>query len=494
MPYQLSKSSFVKGLQCEKALYLTKKHPELIPPVDAAQQAIFDQGTSVGELAQQLFPGGVNCDFETYDQIGQSIADTKRSIDRGDTVIYEAAFKEDNTLVFVDILVKHEEGWKMYEVKSSTHVKRVNIQDAALQTHVLSQAGIELVDVAIVHINNQYVKKGFLDIWQLFTFSSVWDDIQYLLPEIPDQINMLLELMQKEEVPNMDIGPHCSNPYPCALTEHCWSHIPEKSVFDVRGLNGRKKFELYNKEILRMVDIPEYYPLTAKQKRQVNGLKHGTTVVDEPAIKNFVEQLKYPLYYLDFETFAAAVPLFDESRPYQHLPFQYSLHVQHEVGGTCTYFEYLAESDGSDPRMNFIKKLIVDCGTIGDVIVYNKGFESGKLKDLARDFPEYSEPLLNIRSRLVDLMVPFQKGWYYTPEMNGSYSIKAVLPALVPDESYYELAIGDGGTASLIFQAMAEGVFNGDINQTRKDLLAYCKLDTWGMVRIVEKLNSLGYG
>ncbi|MEK9984455.1 MAG: DUF2779 domain-containing protein, partial [Opitutae bacterium] len=395
MPYQLSKSSIVKGLQCEKSLYLHKRKPELIPPENEQQQAIFDQGTSVGELAQQLFPGGVNCDFEDFAQINQRIIDTRNHIEQGQTIIYEAAFKENNTLIFVDILAKDEEGWKMYEVKSSTEVKSVHVQDAAIQAYVLSLAGIELVDAAIIHINNQYVRQGDLEVPSLFTIQSIWEDIQFPMTEVPGQIIMLLEMLQQDKAPNIDIGPHCSAPYPCALMSHCWQHIPDKSVFEIKRLNGRKKFELYHKGILSMTDLPEDYPLTPKQQMQVNGLRHGTSVINHDAIQDFLSSLKYPLYYLDFETFNPAVPLYDGSRPYQPLPFQFSLHVQKEPGGTCDHFEYLAPTNGADPRVELIKSLIKNCGISGDVIAYNKVFESGKLKDLARDFPEYSEPLLN---------------------------------------------------------------------------------------------------
>jgi hypothetical protein len=187
----------------------------------------------------------------------------------------------------------------------------------------------------------------------------------------------------------------------------------------------------------------------------------------------------------------SAVPIYDESKPYQQLVFQYSLHIQEKPGGDLIHKEYLAATDGSDPRIKFMEQLITDCGTTGDVIVYNIGFERGKLNELITSFPQYTKGLNNIVSRLKDLMIPFQNRWYYKPEMKGSYSIKKVLPALVPELSYNDLEIKEGGTASTVFAQMAAGTYQGDIEQTRKNLLEYCKLDTLAMVKIVEKLYKL---
>ncbi|HQW96258.1 MAG TPA: DUF2779 domain-containing protein, partial [Saprospiraceae bacterium] len=199
--------------------------------------------------------------------------------------------------------------------------------------------------------------------------------------------------------------------------------------------------------------------------------------------------LKYPLYFMDFETFATAIPVFNKSKPYQQLVFQYSLHILPAAKGVLQHKEFLAEANGTDPRIPFIEKLITDCGTTGDILVYNIGFERGKLSELALSFPKYKTAINNIISRLKDLMIPFQQRWYYTPSMQGSYSIKKVLPALVPELSYSNLNIQEGGTASGVFAAMVMGEFVGDVEQTRRDLREYCGMDTGAMVEILRKLQ-----
>ena len=219
-------------------------------------------------------------------------------------------------------------------------------------------------------------------------------------------------------------------------------------------------------------------------------LFRSTTHIDIEEIRNFTNGLSYPLYFLDFETIGPAVPKYNGSRPYQQLVFQYSLYIQETLTSKLEHREYLADPS-QDPRIKFIEQLIKDCGTSGDIVVYNIGFERGKLNDLMEVFPQYSNELGRIVNRMKDLMIPFQQKWYYTPEMKGSYSIKYVLPALVPKLSYGDLKIKEGGTASNTFLSMVNGTFKGDIKETRMQLLEYCKLDTYAMVKILEVLLSI---
>ena len=486
----LSKSTFIKGLQCEKALYLSKFHRELRDELSSQKEAIFSQGNKVGQLSQQLFPGGIDCTPESVFDFQKAVIRTKEEIEKGATIIYEAAFQFNEVLVALDILVKDEEGWKAYEVKSSTSVSKTYELDASIQYYTITNSGIDLLDISIVHINNKYVKSGEIDITQLFSITSVKNKVLELLPNIPEQIEKLKNILKQKEIPQKEIGSHCSSPYQCDFAGHCWKDVPDYSVFDISRLSDKKKFKLYENGILNLKDIPEEFPLSAQQKAQVHSEKSNETIINKVEIQKFVNQLKYPLYFLDFETFANAIPVLDNSRPYQQLVFQYSLHVEN-LNSQVSHFEYLAKIDGSDPRIEFIHQLIRECGTEGDIIVYNKGFEKGKIYDLSIQFPEFQKELNSIIDRIVDLMIPFQNKWYYTPDMKGSYSIKKVLPALVPELSYSDLEISEGGTASSTFANMFSGDFTGDIDKTRKDLLEYCKLDTLAMVEILKKLKDI---
>lgn len=486
----LSKSTFIRGMQCEKSLYMHKFQKEQRDPTPASLEAIFRQGTSVGELAQELFPGGVDCTPDSYYEFFSAVERTQEEIAKGTKIIYEAAFHNDGVVAALDILVKHDDGWRAYEVKSSTSVSEVYKLDATIQYYTIVNSGIDLKDIAIVHINNQYEKNGEIDIHQLFTIASVLEPVLKILPSIPEQVERMRGILSAETIPEKEIGPHCSSPYSCDFAGHCWKHVPNYSIFDIARLNGTKKFELYQQNILLLKDIPEDYPLNHNQWMQVHCEVKNESHINRDAIRQFVEALNYPLYHLDYETFATAVPIFDRSRPYQQLVFQYSLHIEH-ADGSIEHREFLADHKGEDPRIQFVEQLIQDCGTTGDILVYNIAFERSKTFELMNFAPQHSAALLNIIGRFKDLMTPFQKRWYYTPKMRGSYSIKAVLPALVPELSYSDLNIQEGGTASNTFAAMVQGVFEGDVEEVRKDLLAYCGMDTWAMVKVLEKLKAI---
>ena len=464
--YYLSKSTFLKGLQCEKALYFHKHHYNLKDEITKAQQAIFDQGNLVGELAHQLFPGGINCQPELFYEYNKALANTRQALDDGRPVIYEAAFFFNGVFVYADILVEDQEGWKVYEVKSSTNVKEVNIQDTALQSYIIEQNGIELKDVCIVHLDNTYERDGEIEVEELFIKTSVLAKVKTLLPRIPKEIERLKTVIDLETLPEKSIGAHCLSPYNCDFMGQCWGHIPEDAVFDVGNLRTKKKFELYDQGVILIKDIPDEFDLSDKQRMQVEGVKNNTSYVDSIQINQFLDDLRGPLYFLDFETMRSGVPIFDHTRPYQQIPFQYSLHVQD--ADEIKHFEFLAETDGTDPRISFIKQLILDCGSEGDILVYNISFEQNIIEELIQAFPDYLVPLEGIRRRLKDLMKPFQKGWYYTPKMKGSHSIKQVLPALVPGLSHQELEISEGGTASSTLPQWQMEVFMGTLNRIDK--------------------------
>ena len=488
---RLSKSSFIRGLQCDKSLYLYKHHYKLKDPTPSSLQAVFDQGTSIGLLAQELFPYGVDASPENHIKMVESVGKTLDFISQGQTIIYEATFLYDDVLAALDILVNDENGWKAYEVKSSTKVSDTYVKDAAIQYYTIKNSGIDLKDISIVYINNQYVKNGEIDINELFMVESVYDQVLEFLPRIPNEVRRLKDVIESPDIPSVDIGPHCSDPYDCDFKGTCWKHIPEYSVFDISRLNKDKKFDLYKQGIisLNQIDLGQT-DLNPNQVLQVQSELSGSVHIDLNEIRNFTNGLNYPLYFLDFETIGPAIPIYNGSRPYEQLVFQYSLHIRETPTSEIEHREYLADPT-EDPRVGFIEQLIQDCDSKGDILVYNIGFERGKINGLIEAFPQYILELSGIVDRLKDLMTPFQQKWYYTPEMKGSYSIKSVLPALIPELSYNDLEIKDGGTASNTFLSIVNGTFQGDLQVARKQLLEYCKLDTYAMVKILEKLNQI---
>jgi hypothetical protein len=491
MPPTLSKSTFIRGTQCQKSLYLNWHHPELKDKLSSMQKAIFSQGTDTGILARQLFPGGIDAGIYVPDHYQESIDLTSRLIRENTDVIYEAGFSVNGLHCFIDILVRDGDGWKAYEVKSSTQVKPVTLLDASFQFYVMTTAGLKLTDISLVVLNTGYERIGDLDIRQLFRIETVFRQVLALQGRIQINIADFFRTLNAAFVPPMDIGPHCSDPYDCDFHGYCWQHVPDYSIFNISRLSADKKWELYRMCILRFEDIPPDFKLNFSQWQQVKSELKGETHIEKDPIRSFLEGLDYPLYFLDFESFQPAVPMFDHSHSYQQIVFQYSMHVLDSETSGLRHKSFLAEADGSDPRIPFIIRLIGDIGKKGDIIVFNKAFESGRLNEIASHFPNFQFQISSIVSRMKDLMVIFQQRLCYVPEMKGSYSIKQVLPALVPGFNYDNLAIGDGGSASMAFTTLMKETDLFKILSTRENLLEYCKQDTLAMVEILKVLREL---
>jgi hypothetical protein len=487
----LSKSTFLRGTQCLKSLYLNWHHPELKDKISPMQQAIFSAGHDVGRLAQQLFPGGTDAGIHVPDHYQESIKLASELIRNSAEVIYEAGFSVDNLHCFIDILARDGNKWKAFEVKSSTQVKPVNLLDAAFQYYVMTHSGLEISDISLVILNTEYRRTGKIDINSLFRIESVHDRVLKLQNRIKPLIDDFFLILNASVEPGTDIGPHCSDPYYCDFHGHCWKHVPNNSIFNISRLSADKKWELYRKGILKFEDIPPDFRLNDSQWQQVLSELKGESHINKAAIGRFIDSLEYPLYFLDFESFQPAVPLFDHSRPYQQIVFQYSLHSLKTENAELKHSSFLAESDGTDPRLPFILQLLEDIGKTGDIIVFNRAFEAGRLNEIATAFPNFQFPISNLTTRIKDLMLIFQNRHYYVPEMKGSYSIKQVLPALVAGFGYDNLAIGDGGSASHAYMSLFSETDRQKIDETRENLLEYCKLDTLAMVEILKVLKRI---
>jgi hypothetical protein len=486
----LSKSEYIRGLQCHKSLWLYKNNPELRDTPDQAQESLFNTGHDVGELACKLFPNGVEIKFDANNFDGM-VSKTKELIENGCEVIYEATFKENGIFAMADILVKNGNVWDMYEVKASTGVKEYHLNDASIQWYALTNA-IELNRAYIVHINNQYERENDLDINQLFTIADITDEVQNRQYQITFNLEQM-EQMLNEDIPDIDIGTHCSDPNNCDFGGHCWKHIPYPSIFNLYWMNSSKKFEMYYKGMKTYEDIPNDFKLNATQQLQVDTYKSQEPYVNKKIVKEFLETIEYPINFFDFETFQNAIPRFDNQRPYMQIPFQYSLHILHE-DGTMEHKEFLGD-ENIDPRNDLIDQMLKDLTPIGSIVAYNQSFEMSRIKELANYNPEKKDELLALNERFVDLIVPFRGRGYYHPNFNGSFSIKSVLPAMFPnnDELDYKKlgSIQNGGDAMDTFTNLHLLKDKSKRDIIRKDLLAYCHLDTLAMVRIWEKLHKI---
>jgi len=485
----LSKSLYIRGLQCHKSLYLEKFQRDLKSETTAETQALFDSGHMVGEIAQGLFPDGVLIPYiEAKNGVAEQLRLTNEAVKNGAKVIYEASFQYDGIFVKVDILHKGHRGWEIYEVKGGTKLTPVYVDDAALQYYVLTGAGIKVIKTFISYINNGYVRKGALDAQKLFISEDITKQVKekqsFVIEQLKKQRRML-----SGKLPKIDIGPYCSDPYECDFCNHCWKHIPEDSVFDLRE-KGVDRFALYAKRIIKQKDIPLDL-LNKKQRQQVVATVKKQNAVDKKKIREFLKTLSYPLYFLDFETFMSAIPLYDGLKPYQQIPFQYSLHYQKKKGGKLYHTEFLAKP-GIDPRKPLLDKMLAEIPEDVCILTYNMSFEKGVLTELATQYPKHKKAIGKWIDNIQDLMVPFRQRDVYFWKFKGSYSIKNVLPVLVPQLSYEGLEIADGGAAMEAYHQMCAAKNNPEkLAQIRENLLAYCKLDTLAMVQILETLGEL---
>ena len=494
----LSKSQYIRGLQCHKSLWLLKGKKIKPKAPDEFLQAIFDEGTKVGEEAQKLFPGGKLIEFEgnTFDE---KIAKTKEWLSSGESTIYEATFKFNDILVMVDILTKGRNGWEFYEVKSSsdvyknksTNVQDVYINDVAIQYYVLKGSGLDISSAFLVHINNQYVRQGPLEVDNLFSFADLTEEVVDNQIEVNGQLEVMRDVLCRDE-PKIKIGVHCNKPYECDFKSHCWPDeiLNSYSVFDISGLISSKKFELYESGVTKVEDVPETFPLPDNQRLQVETELSGKEIIDFEQINKFLNDLYYPLYFLDFETFTQTVPEWDDLRPYQKVPFQYSIHYIERGGEDTVHLEFLAE-ENSDPRKNITDRLVGDIPKGACVLVYNCSFEKGVIQGLAKQFPDYSDHLMNIHDNVMDLMVPFQKKHYYKKEMKGRYSIKVVLPALTRDSPYSNMGINEGMEASNNYKNLPSITDSLTREKIKEDLKVYCKQDTQSMIDVLECLKTV---
>ena len=497
MRNNISKSRYTLFRQCPKALWLNTYKPELCVISDALQQR-FQAGSIVGNWGKGLF--GKYVEVTTYDADGKlnltkMVANTRKCIESETEVICEAAFQYAGTYCAVDILKKDNSGYAIYEVKSSTDGdKEVYAQDIAFQKYILTHCGIEVTRTYLISINSDYVLDGELDIHRLFQIQDISVAVEREYLSVEHQVAKAKQMLaQKDVEPNEDLDIHCHKPYDCAFWEYCSRHIPEWSVFDLYRMTFDKKIAYYQQNKITYEQL-QNEALNEKQQMQIHCALNDYIYINKVEIANFLSTITYPLYFLDFETMQPVIPEFQGTHPYQQIPFQYSLHYIELEGGELKHKEFLGVS-GEDPQRLIAESLCRDIPLDVCTTAYNKAFECTRLTELAESFPDLAEHLLNIRDHIIDLLVPFQSGWYYVPAMGGSFSIKSVLPALFPETpelDYHNLtgSVHNGGEAMNIFPKIKEMTTEEQF-AARQSLLKYCELDTYAMVKVWQKLKEV---
>lgn len=502
----LSKSKYTTYCQCPKALWLKTYDPDKAAPIDEGAQARFEAGNEVGDLAMGLFGNFV--EVTSYKEDGN--LDLKAMIDKtnecladGIENIAEASFAWEGNYCAVDILHKTPTGYAIYEVKSSTgsddpekkkctrNVLLKYAYDIAYQKYVLEKCDINVTGVYLVRLNSDYVRGDELDLQQLFHITDMSELVAEELLVVENKVAAAQYMLKQSTPPCIEIGKQCKKPYLCGFFEYCRGELPENSVFELYRLPFTKKLDLFKEGKLQISDLDREDARNMIQHIQLDTYLIGEEI-DKDGIRDFLDtQIRYPLYFLDFETSQYPVPAFKDSKPYQQIPFQYSLHYIEEPGGELKHTEFLGDGV-NDPRRALAEQLVHDIPLGACTTAYNKGFECGRIRELAEIFPDLREHLLDIRDHIVDFLDPFRQGYFYKESMHGSFSIKKVLPALFPDDpelDYHNLTGGvqNGGDAMTIYPKMGKMTLE-EREKTRQALLDYCGLDTYAMVKVWEKL------
>jgi len=476
----LTKSLYMNGQQCPRLLWFSSRHQ--LPELSLYDQHKFAQGRDFEKYVKKLFPDGIDLSDFSY---GKNIKETQNLIRQG-RIIFEASMVYKNLLFKGDILESTDDGWNLYEMKSSTKVKDEYIPDMASQKYICEKNGIKIKNCFIEYINKDYIKQGNVIPNELVLQQDVTGDVNQVC-DIEENSEKYIEIMKQSKPPEISISIKCNKPYTCPLKDECWGSLPQYHVLQLT--NWRKYWELYEEGILDIKNIPKDEILSSNKDRLIKEAVDGNKIIiNKNKIRNFLKELQYPLYYFDFETYDTAIPIFNQSKPYQKIPFQYSLHIQDE-NNKVKHFEFLARR-GKDPRPELLVRLKKEIRQIGSIIVFNKTFEISVLKKLAEDFPGYENFIENTINRIIDLAEPFKNYDYYNPVQKGRYSLKAVLPAIT-GKGYSNLEIGNGTDASMkyFYSHIKDDLKN--IDEIRKNLLKYCGLDTEGMIWIIDELKKI---
>ena len=477
--HYLSKSKMLSGLQCPKRLYLEVHHSELIEKSAGLDQR-FAMGHLVGEIAQKLVPDGILIEYDGG--LSQALKETRHILENSpETPIFEATFSHGGVLVRTDIFYKGDNGYRLVEVKNSVSVKDYHIPDCAVQAWVIESLGYTLERVELAHIDNTFVYQGDGDYQGLFHHKDVTNEILPLKEKVPG-LAKNFQSMLSGDLPDIDVGDHCNDPFECPFSNHCFPEPPEYPV-SILPRGGSVIDELLNEGIEDIRDVPKGRLTNLKHEKVRRITVSGKPEID-PEISTYLKDLSYPRYYLDFETLSTPIPIWADTRPYQpHMPYQWSCHIEAKAG-ELRHEEYLDVTE-ENPMRPLAEKLIDTLDDKGPIFVYSS-FENTVLNRLGEFFPDLLPKLDMIKNRLVDLL-PLAREYYYHPEMRGSWSIKSVLPTVAPELNYDDLEEVQEGMGAQM--AYLEAI-NPETSESRREelvdrLLEYCKMDTMAMVKLV---------
>lgn len=470
---RLTKSLFIEYLDSPLHMWLKSRSQVTPKPISIYDQHIMKQGYEIEELAKVFLEKKVILDYPA-----------------GSTISFEETLTDGNYQSRIDALVHNTTNntYDLYEIKSSTTIHTEHKHDVVFQ-HLIGKATLPINKTYLVRVNGDYRREGEIDLQQLFLI----EDMEHEIAKREDEVYKLRsDAWSTLRLENMPTDEHCFKPETCPYPAICFPNLADYSIYDLSRASKNKYRQLIDMDISLVKDIPDTVKTTTKQKAQIQSARIGKPIIKHEAIKKQLDSLEFPLYFLDYETYAEALPMYDNYGPYQQITTQFSIHVAESPDSSeFKHHEFLAR-EKDDPAPELAKALYDVIGDTGTIIVWKKGFECGRNEELAVLVPQYAERLASINKRTFDLMEIFSKGLYIDYRFHGSASIKKVLPILVPKLSYKSLEIGEGATAMIKWHEMVYGdIPEAERDTIAKNLLTYCKLDTWAMVEIWRRLKAI---
>ncbi len=489
----LSKSDYMLYLRHPAWLWIKKHAKNILPEIDASLQARFDEGHEFESYAEALYPNLVRLGFSDFTSYQALPSITLKAWQDGACSVAQGRYEDGPLTCISDIVTRDGDGFVLTEIKSGTSVKPEHTFDLAFQRVVLEGAGFLITRCEVAHVCRTYVREGEIEPQDLVSITDITEDVAAQIENTKVRIRQAIEVARSSSIP--DPAPEIAR----LQSYGDWLEIREKlepplsqnSIHRLPFMNAEKASELIAKGIKSINEIDDPSTLSKSTRRYLRARANGGRTVQIDELDRFLSGITYPVHYFDYETSQSLLPPWNGTRPYQQVPFQYSLHIQREPNGAFEHREYL-HHDANNPIPALLARLREDVADVGSVLVWYEAFEKTRNKEMATAFPEYADFLKALNARVIDLMKPFSEEIINDPAFEGSASIKKVLPALLPKLSYADLEIQEGASASRLWKEVT--LTNPDAPRRIKvyaDLVEYCTRDTWAMVAIHGSLKAI---
>ena len=489
----ISKSEYMLYLKHPAWLWIKKHEKRLLPPIDEALQARFDEGHAFEPFVESLYPNLIRLGFNNYSEYLEMPDKTAEAWDNGAQVVSQGRYETGSITCISDIISKEDDGYVLTEIKSSSSAKKEHALDLAFQKIVLEGAGYPIKKCEVAHVNSSYVRNGEINPSELTAFTDITEEVESLIEGTQSRIEQAIRVAESYDMPDPAPERAKLKSYEdwLGVRKKMQPPLPEDSIHFLPSMDAERATQLIKAGISTVDQIKDITVLKPSTRKYLAAKADGQRIVERDKLNGFLSEISYPIYYFDYEASQSLLPPWDGTHPYQQVPFQYSLHILREPNGEVEHLEYL-HKDRLNPMPSLIESLKANVGSEGSILVWYESYEKSRNNEMAEIYPEAADFLNAFNDRIIDLMKPFSQGMVRDEAFLGSSSIKKVLPALIPDLNYNDLGIQEGEAAARKWKEVTLGeVSEPEREKVYSDLIEYCKLDTLAMLEIYKKLVKL---